>query len=213
MKNYMRETDLQLDENKPGLHIQVTEALPDDDYSSTTQPSDFYLVKISKSALVFLMVAALFPIIGLAAQKDKERNPLGCKDVGYKFDLRALDLYPESVGDRHSLYFVHNITKKPLKLYQMRSEDSAHSVHLNHEIYPNRWAVLATSAKHLKYACAIDDGKSEYGNLVDCAKSVTVCEFAKVRYGMNNRGNYWMVKGNTRNGAVREVVWYGVIPQ
>ena len=36
---------------------------------------------------------------------------------------------------------------------------------------------------------------------------------ARVKYGLNNKGNYWLVGSNTSGGAVNEVLHYGIIPR
>ena len=72
---------------------------------------------------------------------------------------------------------------------------------------------MLSSSERMKYICTVHDGKSSHGRIVDCANSLKVCEYARVKYGMNNRGNYWLVQGNTRSGAIREVVYYGIIPR
>ena len=148
------------------------------------------------------------------ADKDDEvRNPLGCKDLGYQFEFNTLSLYPKEAGTRNSLYFIRNNDNQKVNLYQMRSQGSTVSMYLNHDIHSGRWAVLSTCEKNIRYICTVDDGKSKYGKIVDCGKSLQVCEFARVRFGLNNRGNHWIVDNNTRSGAVREVVRYGIIPQ
>ncbi|MCP0914095.1 endopeptidase IV [Legionella sp. 27cVA30] len=144
---------------------------------------------------------------------EERQNPLGCRDVGYQFELKVLELLPEAAGERNSLYFILNKLDKPINLYQMRSNDSARSMYLNHVIQGNQWAVLSTCEKNLKYICTVNEGKSPYGKIVDCGESLQVCEYARVRFGLNNRGNYWVVKSTNRSGAVREVVHYGIIPQ
>ncbi len=151
---------------------------------------------------------------GFAAKRDsEERSPLGCKDVGYAFDLNVLKILPESVGDSQSLYFIYNRTKTPINLYQMRRQtESSQSVYLNHTIPAGRWAVLSSS-EEMKYICTVHDGKQSYGQITDCENALKVCEYARVKYGMNNRGNYWLANGNTRGGAVRQVIYYGIIPR
>ncbi len=148
---------------------------------------------------------------------DSERNPLGCVHSGYETSLQVLRLYPgtgeELERDHQSLYFMLNRGDKPLKMYQMQKDDSTTTLPLNHVISPHQWAVLATGEPELRYICAVDDGKSSYGTVVDCAKAVKVCQFARVKFGLNNRGNYWVVQSNTRGGAVQEVVRYGIIPR
>ncbi|MDF1646284.1 MAG: endopeptidase IV [Legionellaceae bacterium] len=153
------------------------------------------------------------PILGFAAKRDSEiRSPLGCKDVGYGFDLNVLKILPASVGDSQSLYFIYNKAEKPVNLYQMRQSESSQSVYLNHTIPSGRWAVLSSS-EDMKYICTIHDGKSSHGRIIDCQTGLKVCEYARVKYGMNNRGNYWLAHGNTRGGAVRQVINYGIIPR
>ncbi len=144
---------------------------------------------------------------------DDIKSPLGCRDVGYQYELKVLKLLPSAVGDRNSLYFFFNKLNQPITLYQMLGDDGARSMHLNHVVNARQWAALSTSEQSLKYICSKGDGKSTYGEIVDCADSIKVCEYARVTYGMNNRGNIWLVKSNTRQGAVQEVLNYGIIPR
>ena len=143
----------------------------------------------------------------------EEKRPLGCKDLGYQFELKILRLQPPATGDRQSLYFLYNTLAKPINLYQMRQEDSTRSMYLNHVIRAHQWAVLSTSEPEVQYICTINDSKSNYGKVVDCAESLKVCEYARVKYGMNNRGNYWLVDSSARGTAVNEVLHYGIIPR
>ncbi len=146
------------------------------------------------------------------AEKDDNRNPLGCNDVGYTFDLKTLQLLPEHAGAGQSLYFIFNKSKQPITLFQMRDLDSSRSMYFNHKIDTAHWAVLATCESKMKYICTIDDGQSHYGKVVDCKDHLRICEYDNVKFGMNNKGNYWLVNSNNRNAAVREVVRYGIIP-
>lgn len=149
-----------------------------------------------------------------AATKDDEVNaPLGCRDAGYAFDLKTLEIKPPSVGERNSLYFVFNALNKPVRLHHMRKDQEASKLHLNHTIQARKWAVLSTCEKELKYICTVEDGKTPYGKIVDCADSLQVCEFTRVKFGLNNRGNHWLVNSGSKNDAVRSVVYYGIIPQ
>lgn len=145
--------------------------------------------------------------------QSKIRSPLGCKNVGYEYQLNTLTFLPESVGARQSLYFVYNKLGKSINLYQMLKSSSTRNTFLNQTIRPNKWSVLATGEKQLKYICTVSDGKSKYGRVVDCSQSLKVCEYARVKFGLNNRGNYWLGSGTTRGSAVGSVVRYGIIPR
>ncbi len=162
-------------------------------------------------AIMFVLFSVMN--IGYAAEKRDDKSPLGCRDVGYKFELKTLDLLPEEAGERQSLYFIFNALPQSVNLYQMLKDDSTRSMYLNHVIRARQWAVLSTSEKELKYICTVDDAKLSYGKIVDCAESLKVCEYARVKYGMNNKGNYWLVNSNTSGGAVNEVLHYGIIPR
>ena len=173
--------------------------------------------KISLSPVAMLMALLLVTVSGYAAVKEKineeERLPLGCRNVGYRYELKVLNLLPAQAGEQLSLYFIYNSLSQPINLYQMLKDDSTRSMYLNHVIQSRQWAVLSTSEKKLKYICTVNDAKRSYGKIVDCAESLKVCEYARVKYGMNNKGNYWVVNSNTRGGAVNEVIHYGIIPR
>ena len=169
------------------------------------------ILKLKYAVILGTLFAAT--TIGYAAEKRDDKPPLGCRDVGYKFELKILDLLPEEAGERQSLYFIFNALPQSINLYQMLKDDSTRSMYLNHVIHSRQWGVLSTSEKELKYICTVDDAKQSYGKIVDCAESLKVCEYARVKYGMNNKGNYWVVNSNTSGGAVNDVLHYGIIPR
>jgi len=149
----------------------------------------------------------------LTKVEDTSRRPLGCRDLGYNYLLDTLEIQPHAVGDKQSLYFFYNELSQPVKLYHMVGDNTAHSTFLNHTIAPKQWAVLATGQSKVKYLCALHADDGSLGTMTSCKQSIKVCEFARVKFGLNNRGNFWVVQGNTRAGAVSEVVQYGIIPQ
>ena len=171
----------------------------------------------SLSHAILLIGLCVATFSGFAAVKEKineeERLPLGCRDVGYQYELKTLNLLPKAAGEQQSLYFIYNRLPQSVNLYQMLKDDSTRSMYLNHVIKSRQWAVLSTSEKELKYICTVDDAKKSYGKIIDCADTLKVCEYARVKYGMNNKGNYWLVNSNTRGGAVNEVIHYGIIPR
>jgi len=174
-------------------------------------------LSFSQALMVLVLVSSAISVEaapkGVDIEKDSDKSPLGCRDVGYKFDLKVLNLLPEEAGERQSLYFIYNKLAQPVSLYQMRKDESTRMLFLNHVISGRQWAVLSTSEKSLKYICTIEKPKLSHGKIVDCSESIKVCEYARVKYGMNNQGNYWMVGSNTRGGAVNAVLHYGIIPR
>ena len=171
-------------------------------------PTRMNLIKVA----LCMVLGMLIGYTEAKSLNDETRNPIGCYDVGYQFELKTLSLFPGKAGAQQTMYFLLNTSPQRVILYQMLTDESAKSVYLNHMINPNQWAVLATSGKQIRFICATPDPKRRYGKIVDCASTIRVCEYTHVRYGLNNRGNYWIVKSNTRGGAINEVIQYGIIP-
>lgn len=144
--------------------------------------------------------------------KDNNKFPIGCRPVGYKQTLKVLSLYPGKEGALQSMYFFFNQLPQSVSLYQMRDKGSENSTRFNHTIKGSSWAVLATGEREVKFICTLGDGKTSYGQILDCADTIKVCEYVNVKFGLNNKGNFWIVDSNSRNGAVNEVVHYGIIP-
>lgn len=144
--------------------------------------------------------------------KDNHRFPIGCRPVGFEQSLKVLSLFPGREGALQSMYFFFNQSPQPVSLYQMNDQTSAYSTRFNHTIRGNSWAVLATGEPLVRFICSQGDGKADYGKILDCAETIKVCEYVNVKFGLNNKGNLWIVDSNTRNGAVNEVVHYGIIP-
>lgn len=169
--------------------------------------------KLKQAVLLLMLLNSSIMYSAKPTEKPAEKPPLGCKDVGYKYELKVLNLLPAEAGEKQSLYFIFNALEQPINLYQMLKDDSTRSMYLNHVIRPRQWAVLSTSENEIKYICTVDHAKSSYGKIVDCAQSLKVCEYARVKYGLNNKGNYWLVNSNTSGGAVNQVIHYGIIPR
>ena len=158
-------------------------------------------------------VAISVPVHAALAIFDESKSPLGCRDQGYQYKINVLQIEPEAQGDRQSLYFLYNRMNKPVNLYQMLGDNSVRSMPLNHVINGGQWSVLSTSQKQMKYICTVDDTASKHGKVVSCADAIKVCEYARVKYGLNNRGNYWFSSSTNRNRAVADVLHYGIIPR
>lgn len=174
-------------------------------------------MKTIKNKVVLAMLGGL--CLGLmnqvhaASKKDEEtRFPIGCVPVGYKQELKVLTLLPGEAGERNSMYLVYNKLSRPVTLYNMKERSNYYGVYWNHKIQPNTWSVFSTNEKRVRFICTVDDRKLDYGRIVDCADTLKVCEYPKVKFGLNNRGNLWIVGSSSRNGAVRGIVHYGIIP-
>ena len=171
-------------------------------------------VKLNLMLGIFLIIWHIIVNICVAKEvKDGDnRNPLGCRDLGYNFTMKVLHLSPGTEGARQSLYFMLNKLAVPINLYQMRGDEKLRNPYLNHTIAPQHWGVFATGEKDINFTCTINSKDLKYGQIVDCADGLRVCEYNHVIFGLNNRGNYWLDNSYPRNAAVNAVVHYGIIP-
>ncbi|KTD66120.1 hypothetical protein [Legionella spiritensis] len=171
---------------------------------------------ITKLVCLVFFLTAFITSFAAAKQEDKDdkdnRNPSGCRDLGYQFKLKALHLLPDEVGASQSMYLIYNKSGQDVNLYQMRDGESSRSLFLNHIVKAGQWAVFSTNERLVKFLCTVSDKKSRYGRVIDCADNLRVCEYNNVKYGLNNKGNYWLINSSSRNAAVRAVVRYGIIP-
>ena len=165
--------------------------------------------KITGSALATLLLMGNIA----HAVDDDSKSPLGCRDQGYQFKLNVMKILPEAGGDRQSLYFIYNRLNRPVNVYQMLNDDSTRSMPFNHVINGQQWSVLSTNQKEMNYICTVDADKTQRGKIVNCSESLKVCEYARVKYGLNNRGNYWFLNSSSKGTAVRDVLHYGIIPR
>lgn len=145
-------------------------------------------------------------------KKEDFHNPYGCQTTGFAFDLKTVILESAKEGKAHAMYLFLNKSDKPITLYQMRKAESSRSMYLNHSIPSGYWGVFATSERTVKYICTTPKQGTTYGEIVDCAQHLKICEFTNVKFGLNNRGNFWLINSSSKNSAVREIVHYGIIP-
>lgn len=168
-----------------------------------------FLQNLFVTSLFFFVAKSGF---GLSPDLDNSKNPPGCQDVGYRFDLKVLQFLPDAAGKRQSMYLLFNKGGHAINLYHMRSEHGTRNLYLNHAIKQGQWAVFSTSEHDLKFICTTSDKSMREGRIIDCQDTLRVCELTNVKYGLNNRGNYWLVNSDSKNGALRAVVRYGIIP-
>jgi hypothetical protein len=154
-----------------------------------------------------IVMALLLPIQLCAAADDGSRNPLGCKDLGYNINMGVLEILPDVPGDGQALYFLFNKSANVVKFHHVLGDNSPYNAFLNHAIKPRSWSALALDVKEMRFLCSIN------GEVVNCEDYLNVCQYARSKFGLNNRGNYWIVESSPRNAAVSAVIHYGIIPR
>ena len=168
--------------------------------------------------LVYLVIIALMLSVFISdasARKQRTKKvdnsfPAGCRQVAHDFKLNVLTLYPPAAGQRHSMYFLHNTNSKTIKLHQQLPDDE-NNVPMNESINANKWAVLSSDVKELKFICTEKVWRKPHGKIINCGDTLRVCEYTNVKYGLNNQGNYWAVSNISKRGAMRAVNRQGIL--
>ena len=57
-------------------------------------------MSIKKNALCVVLSTVV--TVSIAAEKADDKSPLGCKNVGYNYELKTLELHPAEAGDMRS---------------------------------------------------------------------------------------------------------------
>lgn len=158
---------------------------------------------------VSILLGCLLPASAMAAKK---LFPGGCRNTGYTFKFHVLMLNPEVNGNVQSLYFMHNKTGHKLKLAQQRIDNSKpYILYLNNEIKPNQWGVFATDEKLVKFVCSAPARGRKRERVVDCKKSLDICEYTNAKFAENNNGNYWGVRSKAKISARNDIIRQGVL--
>jgi hypothetical protein len=139
------------------------------------------------------------------------RLPKGCMNEGFEFKYNMTYLHPSQAGNYDSVYFFFNDSNQAINLLQAKKVGEYHVTELNNRIHARQWGVYSTDEDNVKFICTTSSSKFRHGDIVDCEKHLKICEFSDVLYGLNNRGNFWMVNSTSRNSAVRGAIRYGVL--
>ena len=137
--------------------------------------------------------------------------PRGCHDDGYDYHHKALTLLPAKAGNNDSVYFVYNRSDSTINLYQLKAANEHMGLNINNKIRPYSWGVYSSDESLVRFACTKPSALYDHGKLVDCKSALKVCEYIHVKYGLNNRGNYWMSRSSSKNSALRRVNRIGVL--
>lgn len=140
-----------------------------------------------------------------------DKLPRGCMNEGYSFKYNMAYLHPSQAGNYDSVYFFFNDSNRDITLLQAKKVGAYHVTELNNRIRAGQWGVYSTDEDEVRFICTTRSAKFRHGDIVDCEKHFKICEFSDVLYGLNNRGNFWMVNSTTRNSAVRGAIRYGVL--
>ncbi len=166
------------------------------------------IITLNKVCLVILSIVISANVY---ARLKPLQLPRGCHDEGYDFYHKTLTLLPSKAGNNDSVYFVYNKTGTTVNLYQLKTASEHMGLNINNKIRPYSWGVYSSDESLVRFACSKPSATYNHGQLVDCQSALKVCEYTHVKYGLNNRGNYWMSRSSSKNSALRRVNRIGVL--
>jgi len=165
--------------------------------------------------IVLVMLLSCLMIFGTLAKKKQSekriRFPVYCKQMGYKFDLYNVVFSPSTKQYSQTIYFIHNISKREVRLLQSRDGNDPFIMHINGQVAPNRWSVFAVSGGQVKYICTNYSKRTKKHRVVNCQEVLDICEFPRARFGTNHRGTYWLTFNQSRKSAVNVARYHGVL--
>lgn len=159
--------------------------------------------------------------LGFAAKKASVKDPTkepvqayptGCSPIGFKFSNGVLVLAPvhKAEAQQQVIYFIQNKSKQDILFTDQRDSNLPYIMHNNNSLKSNLWAVFAADSK-TKFICSKTDKAQTVQSILDCEDLVKVCEYANVKFALNNRGNYWATSNMSMSEAIREIVHQGIL--
>ncbi len=165
-------------------------------------------------SIIGLIICSCLILNATAAKKPTKKTirfPVSCKLMGYKYDLYNVIFTPSNKKYSQTAYFIHNISNRTIYMLQVNDGSEPYIVHVDGNIDPNRWSVLAVSDHRIKYICTNYDKRNNDYRVINCHGMLDICEFPYAKFGTNHRGTYWLTLNKSRKAAVRTARWHGVL--
>ena len=169
------------------------------------------MLKVKHIMIYSLLATGIVVSTQVLSKAKALRYPVRCEQSGYQFRYYTLMLIPTTQQRTRAVYFIYNKSNRPVTLLQSRSGDDVYVMHINNTIKPKQWGTFATSEKEIKFICTKDNKRGLHNKVIDCSKVLKACEYPSVKFGDNNRGNYWVVESNSRRGALRATNYNGIL--
>lgn len=182
------------------------------------------MVNIQNQIKIFLLIFTLFTFSLANCEtmpkiKKELRFPRGCSQTGYEYNNFSLVLNNKKYVRERAIYFIHNLSNKTIEFRQEQSGEEPYVIQSRISLKPGTWAAFSANENNVRFMCiasAKDESKvgpitGPNNNVMDCKSSLDICEYANVKFGDNNGGNYWVTTNNTRGGAVHVVLYNGIL--
>jgi len=165
-----------------------------------------------KKIIQLALTLSLIAITANATAASKEqRFPHECTAQGYQLTPYSVTFTPTAKYHPQALYFVKNISNKNVNLLQTRTGDEDYVNYLQNTIKPNLWSSLALDEPETTFICTTTNNRTGKPFAIDCSKVLDICEFTRVRFGENHRGNYWISHNKSMRATFNSTKWHGVL--
>ncbi|KTD24734.1 enhanced entry protein EnhB [Legionella lansingensis] len=153
------------------------------------------------------LIVIIISMIALPIFARKDVAFRGCMKVGFQFANKLFTLEPKIIGHPQTIYFIHNTSSNSIDLQVNKSTDLTYVSYKN-QIEANQWAAFATDEKRFTFACYLSDGANKD---IDCQKVLEICQYTDTKFPEGNNGNYWAVKSDRLEKAVKDVIKQGIL--
>ena len=139
-----------------------------------------------------------------------KRFPNGCKPVGFEYQDGMLVLMPVSETDQiQTVYLIHNMSHDTVNFISKKMPNQVFAPKYKHSIRPASWSSFSTNEHKIQFICK--QGGYSYGQQINCADVLEICQYPRAKFAPHNGGTYWIKKSESRRQAVRSVIRNGVL--
>ena len=159
---------------------------------------------------MFLRCLPLFLVLGptaIFASPTPANNafPRGCEVVGFGYQQNHLIL--NDTGHQ-TLYLIQNRSDVPIALENVETADVFMAPKLEAQILPHFWAAFSSNEANQHFKCmqVSDDQLQD----IDCATTLDVCQYPRVKFALSNQGNYWISTNKPQQQVIHEAASKGI---
>ena len=155
--------------------------------------------------IVLFLIATFLILFECEAQAAESQFPLGCKISGFGFKDGKLVLKQETAQATQTVYFIHNMAEHAVHLHYIKDPHAFMSPSWSTDISGDNWSAFAPDKDGVTFRCKSNDSK------IDCQEKLEVCQFAKAKFALSNKGDYWVASNKTQDAVVHAAVQKGIL--
>jgi hypothetical protein len=140
-------------------------------------------------------------------QIEKTRFPMGCRDMGFRFENNQLILHQIPEGLVQTVYLMHN--RAPFSVTLWVDPPSRFYPDYEKTIKPDAWVAFARDLSEVIFHCKAKESQAD--ETIDCSEAIEICNYNNAKFPDSNFGTYWITNSKNQSDTINSVIKKGVL--